>query len=149
MTTTMGTATRGQRTTVYVVICVVLVISMVAALLVVPTPAPTDTAEQKADQFIAALQQAGAVHVPSKEQVVNVLGDDGGAVCAGPNEALNQAQLQAQLSNGAGGPGTRPVIADSKVLQGGKLIVQTYCPDQLAAYQEFIEGLLTADVAGG
>ncbi|GAA3597989.1 hypothetical protein GCM10022419_096710 [Nonomuraea rosea] len=149
MTSTMGTSSRGERTTVYVVICVVLVCAMVGALLVVPSPAPTDTAEQKADQFIAALQQAGAVSLPSKDQVVSVLGEDGGAVCAGPNEALNQANLQAQLSNGAGGPGTRPVIADSKALQGGKLIVQTYCPDQLAAYREFIEGLMTADVAGG
>src|SRR3546814_19472838 len=59
-------------------------------------------AEARADELIAALDDAGAMVTPSQDQIVNVLGDDGGAVCANPNDALSRATLQAQLAHGAG-----------------------------------------------
>ena len=78
---------------------------------------------------------------------MRVLGDDGGAVCANPNKALSRATLLTQLANGASGPGARPVIADSRVVQGQVLIIQVYCPDELEEFQEFADDLKTADVA--
>ena len=77
-----------------------------------------------------------------------VLGDDGGATCTDPNESLTRAVLLSQLVNGAGGPGARPVIADSRVVRGQLLIIEIYCPEELEEFREFVEDLETDDVAG-
>ncbi|TGJ97132.1 hypothetical protein DLJ96_03705, partial [Actinotalea fermentans ATCC 43279 = JCM 9966 = DSM 3133] len=98
-------------------------------------------------ELIAAIEDAG-VRTPDKDQVVRVLGDDGGATCANPNEALSRATLLAQLANGATGPGARPVVADSRVVQGQLLIIEVYCPDELDEFRAFVDDLKTADVAG-
>jgi Tfp pilus assembly protein FimT len=108
----------------------------------------TRRAQDKADELIAALQDAGA-RTPDQDQVVRVLGDDGGATCANPNKALSRATLFSLLTNGATGPGARPVIADSRVVQGQLLIMQTYCPDELEEFQKFVDDLKTDDVASG
>ena len=79
---------------------------------------------------------------------MRVLGDDGGATCENPNDALSRAVLLSQLANGATGPGARPVIADSRVFQGQLLIIEIYCPDELDDFQEFVDDLETDDVAG-
>ena len=80
--------------------------------------------------FVRVLQDAG-VRPPSQEQVVRVLGEDGGAACEDPGNALRKANLFAQLTNGASGPGTRPVLADSRAVRGELLIVSIYCPEEL------------------
>jgi Tfp pilus assembly protein FimT len=108
----------------------------------------TRRAQDKADELIAALQDAGA-RTPDQDQVVRVLGDDGGATCANPNKALSRATLFSLLTNGATGPGARPVIADSRVVQGQLLIMQTYCPEELEDFQKFVDDLKTDDVASG
>ena len=46
------------------------------------------------------------------------------------------------------GPGARPVIADSRVVQGQLLIIKIYCPDKLADFQEYVDDLKT-DRRGG
>ena len=79
---------------------------------------------------------------------MRVLGDDGGPTCDDPNDALRRAILLAQLANGATGPGSRPVIADSRVFQGQVLIIEIYCPDELDDFQAFVDDLKTDDVAG-
>jgi hypothetical protein len=106
----------------------------------------TARAQEKADELIAALQDAGA-RTPDRDQIVRVLGDDGGATCADPNKALGRATLHTLLANGATGPGARPVIADSRVLQGQLLIIQVYCPEELEDFQEFVNDLKTDTVA--
>ena len=107
----------GSGRTLYIVVAVVVVVLMVVGLFTFRSAKSTQQAEEKAAQLITALENAGA-RAPSKEQVVRVLGDDGGAVCDDPNGALSRATLLAQLTNGASGPGIRPVIADSRVVQG-------------------------------
>ncbi len=92
------------------------------------------------------LESAGA-QAPSSEVLVRLLGDDGGAVCADPNGALSRATLLSQLSTGSGGPGSRPIIADNKVVQGELLIIKVYCPDELEDFQQFVDDLKTDDVA--
>ncbi|GII04252.1 hypothetical protein [Planobispora takensis] len=145
MTTTRD-STRFQRMVVYILGASVVAGMMLTALLLHRSNESTETAQAKADQLIAALQQAGAVHVPSQEQIVGVLGDDGGAACSDPGSALAGGALHSQLANGAGGPGTRPVIADSKVVQGQLLILQIYCPDELAEFEQTVEDLKFEDV---
>ena len=138
---------RRERRWIYIGACVILVAMGVWAVLAFTTVRESARASEKADELIAALEEAG-VRTPDKDQVVRVLGDDGGATCANPNDALSRATLLAQLTNGATGPGARPVIADSRVVQGQLLIIEIYCPDELDEFQAFVDDLQTDDVAG-
>ena len=101
----------------------------------------------KADQLIAAIESAGGT-APSREQIARVLGDDGGAVCANPNDALSRATFLSQLTNGATGPGNRPVIANARIAIGEVAIIKVYCPDELAEFQQFIDDLKTYHTGG-
>jgi Tfp pilus assembly protein FimT len=148
MSTSTETQSSRERSWVYITACVILGIMVVVGLLAFSSARETREAQEKADQLIAAIEDAGAT-APSQDQIVRVLGDDGGATCANPNEALSRAILLSQLANGASGPGARPVIADSRLLQGQLLIIEVYCPDELEEFQEFVEDLKTDDVAGG
>jgi hypothetical protein len=105
-------------------------------------------AADKADQLIASLQSDGFT-APAKDQIVRVLGDDGGPVCADPGSALMRATLLGALDNGAGGPGQRPVIADRKAVRGGLRIVQIYCPEKLDEARQLVNDLkLSGDGEG-
>jgi len=142
------TQSKRERMVLYVTAVVLLAALAIGGLLAFSAARSNQQAEEKADQLIAKLEEQGA-RTPTKDQIVRVLGDDGGAVCADPNAALNRAGLNAMLVNGASGPGIRPVIADSKVVQGELLILEVYCPDQLADFQQQVEDLkLSEDVAG-
>jgi Tfp pilus assembly protein FimT len=144
-----GVETQGQRERnwIYITAWVLLAAFVLAGLIAFSSARETAEAQEKADELIAAIEDAGAT-APSKDQIVRVLGDDGGATCEDPNEALSRAALLAQLANGARGPGSRPVISDSRVFQGQLLIIEVYCPDELEDFQEFVDDLKTDDVAG-
>lgn len=66
--------------------------------------------------------------------IARVLGTDGGAVCREPNSALVKADLAMMLTNGAGGPGLRPIIVDPKTLKGEAIILGIYCPSELPGF---------------
>ena len=148
MSTATESQTRRERTWIYYTALIILGLMVVAALIAFRGARETREAQDKADQLIAALEEAGA-RTPSRDQIVRVLGDDGGATCANPNDALSRAVLLSQLTNGATGPGARPVIADSRVVQGQLLIIEIYCPDELEEFQQFVDDLETDAVAGG
>lgn len=147
MTTPMETQSPRERSWIYITVCVILAVLAFWAVFAFSTARETREAQEKADELIAALQDAGA-RTPDREQVVRVLGDDGGATCNDPNQALSRATLLSLLANGATGPGARPVIADSRAVKGQLLIIQVYCPDELEDFQEFVNDLKTDDVAG-
>jgi hypothetical protein len=140
--TTEKTPRRRERVILYSVVVVLLVILMVVAVVAWRGAKQTREAEQKADQLTTALDEIGS-HVPNRDQIVRVLGTDGGPVCADPTGALNRAAYLAGLTNGAGGPGSRPVIADSKVVQGELAVITVYCPDKLSDFTEFVDELRT------
>lgn len=148
MSTATETQSKRERSTLYIAVVIAIVVLMVTGLIFYRSAEVTREAEAKADQLITELENAGA-RAPSRDQIVRVLGADGGAVCANPNEALSRSTLLAQLANGAAGPGARPVIADSRVLRGQLLIIEIYCPDELEEFQQFVDSLETDDVAGG
>lgn len=137
---------RRERVILYGVIAAMVAILMVIGVAGWRAEKADRAAEEKADRLIAALRELGT-RVPSRDQIVKVLGGDGGRVCADPTSALRRAAYLAQLSNGAGGPGTRPVIADSNVAKGELAIITIYCPDRLSDFEEFIDGLHTTDPA--
>ena len=138
---------RDHRMITYGVFAVAVVILLVVGLLLWESGKTSQEAEAKANQLIGQLQQFG-LRAPTQENIVRVLGTDGGAVCANPNNALTRATLAAQLVNGAGGPGARPVIADTRLLQGQLAIITVYCPEHLQKFQEYKDNLKSAEVSG-
>ena len=135
-----------ERSWLYITCWVVLIALVVGGLITFRSATETKNANDKADQLITELKAAGA-RTPDKDQIVRVLGDDGGATCADPNDALSRSILLSQLTNGATGPGARPVIADSRVFKGQLLIIKIYCPEELDDFQAYVDNLKTDDVA--
>jgi hypothetical protein len=146
MSTSQETQEPRERTWLYIVVGILVVVLVVVGLFTYHSAKSTKEAEAKADQFIAALGAVG-VPAPPKDEVVRVLGTDGGATCDDPNNALNRAILYSQLSNGAAGPGMRPVVFDKTMLGGQLLILKIYCPEELPSMQKFVDKLKSADVA--
>lgn len=137
------TSTKRERAIIYGVVATVVLAFMIIGLFAWHSAKSTREAEAKADQLIAALRLAGA-RIPARDEVVGLLGDDGGVVCTDPSGALSKAMLNAQLTNGAGGPGTRPVITASRVVRGEAIVIGVYCPDKLPEFQQFIDRLDTS-----
>lgn len=133
---------------VYVGAWIVLGVFVLIALFSFSSARATRQANEKADQLLTALQDAGVERLPSKEQIVRVLGDDGGAVCDEPGHALRQATLHSMMTNGASGPGVRPIIADERVIKGTLTVIQVYCPEELEEFQERIADFNFDNVIG-
>ncbi|GAA2145641.1 hypothetical protein GCM10009825_38520 [Arthrobacter humicola] len=147
MSTQTESSTKRSRSVIYIVAMTLLVVFAVVALLNFRQARETQQSLTKADQLIATIESAGGT-APSREQIARVLGDDGGAVCANPNNALSRATFLSQLTNGATGPGNRPVIANARIAIGEVAIIKVYCPDQLAEFQQFINDLKTYRTGG-
>ena len=138
-----------NRSVLYVVVAVVLVILAVWAVIAFASARETKQADEKAAELVQVLEDAGASVTLRPEVVARVLGDDGGAVCANPNQALSRATLFGLLTNGTSGPGLRPVLVDNSVFRGQLAIIEVYCPDELEEFQEFVDSLETTDSANG
>ena len=137
-----------ERSWIYITACVLLGGAALAAVLSFTETRESNRAQDKADELIAAFTEAGATRVPDKDMIVRLFGDDGGATCENPNDALNRATFLSLLTNGGTGPGARPVVADERVVQGQLLVMQVYCPDEVEDFESFVQDLKTGDVAG-
>ena len=137
--------TENTRRITYILVGGVILVLLVVGLVAWNSNKETQAAQQKADQLIATLDQAG-LPTPSKDQVVRVLGDDGGTVCADPNLALKKAIMYGLATNGAAGPGLRPVIGDNRLVQAGLAVIKTYCPQELPDFPQTSEQFKTADL---
>ena len=144
MRTPVESESRRERGWIYLTACVLLGVVLIAALLLWREARETARARENADELVSLMQENG-VASPDRDRIIRVLGDDGGATCQDPNEALTRAVVLALLSNGATGPGSRPVIADSRAVRGQLLIMQVYCPDELDEFREFVDGLQTEE----
>ena len=129
------------------IIGLVLVVLCVIGVITYSPGAESRQAQRKAEELTQKFDEAGLT-VPEKSDEVfaRIFGTDGGAVCDNPATALGKATLHSVLVNGASFVGQRPVIVDPRVLQGEALILETYCPDELDAYQDKIDELKTDDV---
>ncbi|GAA2985884.1 MULTISPECIES: hypothetical protein [unclassified Kitasatospora] len=139
------TLMRSQHRWIYIGAIVVLVAMMIIGLLTYTQQRATNEAHRKANQLNDALVAQG-FHSQDVENLALTLGTSGGPVCDDPNSALKRALWLVQLSNGAGGPGQRPIIADQRILEAGAEVIKVYCPDRLDDYQKKINSLKTADV---
>ena len=145
----MSTAAEEQppreRSVLYIVVTVVLVSIAVWAVIAFGASREAEQAEEKADELVQTLEAEGATTTLRPEVIARVLGDDGGAVCANPNQALSRSTLYGMLTTGSGNPGERPFITENRFLQGQLAIIEVYCPDELEEFQEFIDSLQTVN----
>lgn len=145
MSDSVGVSDR-ERNWTYGVAVAILVVLIVVGLFTFSSARSTAQSQAKADELIAALEAEGLTS-PSRDQIVTVLGDDGGALCDDPGNALRQSIVNAQLANGAAGPGLRPILADAARLLKGELIaIQVYCPQELEDFREYVDGLRSEKV---
>lgn len=137
-------ASEQMRRLIYISVAVVLVAVAVAGVVIFDQVKQGGDATRKAEQLHTRLVDAGLT-APDAAVIADSLGTDGGLVCQDPSSPLIKARYQAAISNGATGPGSRPVIADSDVLEATALVIETYCPDRLASYLEETGSLKTGD----
>jgi hypothetical protein len=135
----------NTRRITYILVGGVILVLCVVGLIAFNSNKENQAAQQKAAQLIATLDQAG-LPTPSTDQVVRVLGDDGGTVCADPTLALKKAVMYGLATNGAAGPGLRPIIADNLLVQAGLAVIKTYCPEELPEFPQTAEQFKTADL---
>ena len=133
-------STSRDRNVTYGIVVFVILVLVVVGLFAYRGHKDTAEASQKADKLIAAIEKAG-YDAPDKDQIVGVLGSDGGALCDDPSAALTRSVLRSMLFNGAAGPGARPIIADRLVVRGQLLVIGIYCPGELAKFQDFVNDL--------
>lgn len=126
----------------------VLLILCVIGLITYSGQKQTAQAEAKAQELTARYDAAGLT-APNQKILVRTLGTDGGNICANPANSLGIALLKGQLSNGAAQVGVRPVIADPISLKGQRIILEVYCPDELAELVEKIEDFKTDNTIEG
>ena len=115
MSTELETQPRRERSIIYVITVVILIVLGVIAVFTFFAAREAQQAEEKATELIQSLEDAGVDVTLTSEQIARVLGDDGGVVCADPNAALSRAALLDRLSNGAAGPGQRPILAEDRL----------------------------------
>lgn len=145
MSTVDETSTRRQRSVLYIITAVVLAVLGVIIIVMFMSARQTVEAEEKAEELIQNLEDAGVDVSMTPDQLAKVFGDDGGAVCANPNDALSRAILFDRIANGAGGPGMRPIITDERFLQGQVLIMEVYCPEEVEEFQQLVDDLETTN----
>ncbi|WP_067531219.1 hypothetical protein [Nocardia crassostreae] len=143
MTADGGAPQRVRRTT-YLMVAVILVVVAIIGTIIFKQERGSEAALRKAEVLHSRLTEAG-IAAPEPRAIADSLGVDGGLVCQDPDSPLIKARYQAAISNGASGPGNRPVIADSVVFTATALAIETYCPDKLAAYLQETGTLRTGD----
>ncbi|WTW92238.1 hypothetical protein OG216_02110 [Streptomycetaceae bacterium NBC_01309] len=134
-----------SRRWIYVGSVVLLVGLLISGLVAYNSVRKTNQATEKANQLRSALAAAGLPQ-PDTDLIVRNLGTDGGLVCEDPGDALRQGVDRISLNNGAAGPGQRPIIGSGRVVQAERIVLQTYCPDKVAGFDDEINDLKFDDV---
>jgi hypothetical protein len=119
----------------------VVVVLLIIGLITYSAGKNNAEAQAKARQLSQKVVAAGLNPPANLDQLTRSLGTDGGAVCSNPANALGKATLNAELTNGAAFVGLRPVIVAKRVVLGELLVLQTYCPEKVPAFQRKINDL--------
>ena len=97
-----------------------------------------DEADAKAQELIAAFEEAGLRTPADPDQIARTLGDDGGQVCETADSELVQGYWKLRLLHG-GEYYVRPVRLDGRFRQGLSLVVDVYCPEKRPDIEDFFE----------
>ena len=125
------------------------VVLTIALVLIVLAVVGVSTFKQGKNDHLARTRANRVIHlfavhhlpVPvDHATLVDVLGNNGGPVCANPSGALTKALQDEQLTNGAATVGVRPIRGARLVVAGEELVLQVYCPQKLAAYLDYVNG---------
>jgi hypothetical protein len=143
------TETKDRNTGLYWAIGIGVVVLAVIGLITFGAHQSDQVAQQKAQELSRKFAAAGLPVPADQDAIIRQLGSDGGYVCHDPGSALARGIYYDQLTNGADFVGRRPVIADTRILKGEVLILQTYCPDKLPQFQEKVRNLKTDDTVEG
>jgi glutamate:GABA antiporter len=119
-------------------IAALVVLLAVAGLVVYKHGKDNQLARARADEVIALFEVHHLVTPVSRNEVINVLGTNGGPACASPNGALTRALRNQQLSNGAATVGSRPIRDSKQVVLGEQLVIQVYCPEKLPGFRQYV-----------
>ncbi len=130
-----GSDDRFMRTTWWI-LGGVLIALVVIGLITYSGQKRDEQAQAKAAELTQKFERAGLPVPADQDIIVRSLGNDGGAVCDNPANALGRALLNDQIVNGASFVGRRPLIADRRVILGGALILDTYCPEELQEFRD-------------
>ncbi|GEM29795.1 hypothetical protein NN3_08020 [Nocardia neocaledoniensis NBRC 108232] len=141
---TTGDAPAQKRRWIYITAGVLLVVFALTGLFTFTAIRENTQANTKAQQLHDNLLAAG-LPAPEPTVIANALGDDGGSVCQDPSSPLIKAKYQASLSNGASGPGQRPVIGPRDTAEAVGLTIAVYCPDRLQDYLSHLDTLKLDD----
>jgi hypothetical protein len=134
-----------SRRWIYIGSLVLLVGLLVGGIIAYNGVHKTNQATAKANELRSALAAAGLPQ-PDTDLLVRNLGTDGGAVCEDPGDALRQGADRVSLNNGAAGPGQRPIIGSGRVVRAERIVLQTYCPDKVAAFDDEVDDLKFDDI---
>jgi hypothetical protein len=142
----MPQETGGGNSTMYWIVGGVVLLLVVVGMFTYSAHERTEESQALAQELTQKFEAAGLPVPEDQDILVRTLGDDGGAVCDNPADALGRAVLLDSLGNGASFVGRRPVIADRRVVLGQALIMETYCPDELEEFRQNFDDLKYDDV---
>ncbi|MFL6120134.1 hypothetical protein [Actinophytocola sp.] len=132
------TAERGWAQAHRWVILAVLVALAIAGIVTYRWAQRNAEADRKADQLTTELRAAGLRVPASHDTITNVLGADGGVICADPASAMRKAIVDTQLVNGAASVGQRPIIGEVDLVTGTVTVLEVYCPDKVDAFRDMV-----------
>ncbi|MEV6224777.1 hypothetical protein AB0M13_24315 [Nocardia fluminea] len=141
---TTGDAPAHKRRWIYITTGVLLAVFALIGLFTFTAIRETTQATTKAEQLHDKLVAAG-LPAPETNVIADALGEDGGSVCQDPSSPMIKAKYQASITNGAAGPGQRPVIGPRDTTEAVALTIATYCPDRLPDYLSHLDTLKLDD----
>ncbi|WP_410874302.1 hypothetical protein [Nocardia sp. A7] len=141
---TTGDAPDHKRRWIYITTGVLLVVFALIGLFTFTAIHENTQSAAKAEELHNNLVDAG-LPAPEASVIANALGDDGGSVCQDPSSPMIRAKYQASITNGAAGPGQRPVIGPRATTEAVALTIATYCPDRLQDYLSHLDTLKLDD----
>lgn len=113
-----------------------LVLIAVALVLVACDDDASSEERERAEQLVAAAQAAGVAARLTPEVAASLYGTDAAAVCDVVRDGVDTGGARLLLL-GNPAQGRRRTITDDAVTYG-RLVVETYCPDELANYDDLV-----------
>jgi hypothetical protein len=121
----------------------VIGVGAAAAILLVGSAVSSDssssaTEQQRAEQLVQSVHEAGLAPRLTVGVAESLYGDDAPAVCDVFQDGLTTAEENLLLGNPA--HGRRKTITNDAIAYG-RIVVTTYCPDNLADYDQAVDDL--------
>jgi hypothetical protein len=131
----------GKTTNNRVLVAVLLVVAaalLIWVLVARISPVNATTSQQKAQQFVAAAHSAGVAPHLTVGVAEALYGSSAPAVCQVFKGGLDTAERNDLVGNPSN---RRPTTITTNAVTYGRLVVQTYCPDELSRYNAFVNNL--------